>query len=360
MRHMSVNTKVVSETKKPEFCLLRRESISSGPANGVETLFSNLRAFRRGHIIGEDVQRDMQGARLLINGSEGHGQWEFYRLGNELYVLVGDGVFDATSRVETLVGEGLLEFHLRLAGVLQLTMPGSREPIIVTGPSMLMLHQPPGIDIPERVLPQRRDTAMSLYCRPEYLANLACSNGIQRWTGLDEIEKTARQAVWHRQFPLSPTLLHIANSLLRCPYQGGVRLLHAEAKALELLCEVLTLDASVANPTISTECEARRLDAARRMLASHLKSAPTTSEVARSVGMSETKLKRAFKSRFGVTVFNYGLECRMRHALELLRCKQMPVGQVAHAVGYQHQTSFTAAFQQFFGFLPKHARRHMH
>jgi len=35
--------------------------------------------------------------------------------------------------------------------------------------------------------------------------------------------------------------------------------------------------------------------------------------------MSESKLKRTFKSRFGATVFDYGLGCRMHHALQLLR-----------------------------------------
>ena len=363
MRQHLIATSSPGDAAKNEFGLFRLEAMTTGPANSVRTLFANLRSFRRGQIIGEDLQRDMQGTRLLINGSQGHGQWEFYRLGNDLYVLVGDGVFDETSRVETLLGEGLVEFHLRLAGVLELTMPGSKQPLIVTGPSMLMLHQPPGVNVPERVLPERRDTAMSLYCRPQYLATLAERNGIERWAGLEEIERSGAATVWHREATLTPTLLHIANSLLRCPYQGGIRLLHAEAKALELLCEILTIGFGADHQGVlatPTECEERRLDMARKMLASQLSVAPSTFDVARAVGMSETKLKRAFKARFGVTIFNYGLECRMRHALELLRCKRMPVGQVAQAVGYQHQTSFTAAFHQFFGFLPNQARRRMH
>ena len=82
----------------------------------------------------------------------------------------------------------------------------------------------------------------------------------------------------------------------------------------------------------------------------------TTSTLARRVGMSESKLKRAFKERFGTTVFEYGLECRMRHALELLRADSVSICQVAESVGYQHQTSFTAAFRDHFGFLPSEAR----
>lgn len=84
---------------------------------------------------------------------------------------------------------------------------------------------------------------------------------------------------------------------------------------------------------------------------------PLISEIARRVGMSETKLKRTFKVRFGTTIFDMGLDARMRHALELLRCKHMPVSRVALSVGYSHQTSFASAFKKHFGFLPRAARQ---
>lgn len=60
-----------------------------------------------------------------------------------------------------------------------------------------------------------------------------------------------------------------------------------------------------------------------------------------------------------VTIFEYALERRMKHALELLRCKHEPVGQVAYAVGYRHQTSFASAFHEYFGFLPVGPRTDM-
>jgi len=349
------------EDDKAGFGLFRREALTSGPTGSIHHLFADLRCVNRGEIIGEDTQRDMQGARLMVSGSMGHGSWEFYRLGHDLYVMAGDVVYDAAPRIETLPGEGLVEFHLRLAGAITLTMPDSKEPVTVTGPCMLMLHQPPGINVPEWVQPQRRDTGMSLFCRPQYLAELGQRNGIARWAGLDEIERLGSRMVWHRQVPLSPTLLHIANSLLRSPYRGGVRLLHAEAKALELLCEVLSSAAAPQELLLgASETESRQIDFARHMLASQLSSSLRTRDIARAIGMSESRLKRAFKARFGVTVFDYGTECRMRHALELLRCRRMSVGQVADAVGYQHHTSFTAAFQQHFGFLPNQARKKMH
>jgi AraC-like DNA-binding protein len=344
-----------------ELGLFRREVLGTGPAGTVSNLFADLRRVNRGELIAEHPERHLQGTRLVIDRAEGHGTWEFYRLDEDLYVVAADGVYDA-ARTETVPGEGLVEFHLRLAGVLEMTMPGYPQPVAITGPRLLLMYQPPGVEVSEHVTPKIRDTGVSLFCRPQFLAELAHRNGIARWPLLEEIDGHPPTSVWHRQFALSPTLLHVGKSLLESPYRRGIRLLHAEAKALELLCEVLAVaqDSDGSSHAVTSESESRQLDVARRMLATQLSSPLRISDIARAIGMSESKLKRTFKARFGVTVFDYGLECRMRHALELLRCKRMSVGQVAYAAGYRHQTSFAAAFHDYFGFLPSKARTEMH
>lgn len=324
-------------------------------------LFTDLRQVNRGEMLAELPERHLQGTRLLIDRAHGHGTWELYRLDENLYVVAADGYYDIAP-VESVPGEGMVEFHLRLSGVLEMRLPGYEAPVTVTGPQLLVMYQPPGIDVLERVAPRLHDTAVSLYFRPQYLAELGRRNGVARWPILEEIEQHKGTSVWHRQTALSPTLMYIGKSLLESPYRRGIRVLHAEAKALELLCEVMA-DAQQEDTRlhpVTSEIEHRQIDAARRLLADNLNAPPRIRDIARAVGMSESKLKRTFKMRFGITVFDYGLEYRMRHALELLRCKRMSVGQVAYAVGYRHQTSFAAAFQQFFGFLPSKARSNMH
>lgn len=342
--------------------LIRQELMGPAPARTLKNLFSDLRSVNRSEFIGEDALRHLQGARLLIDRTEGQGTWELYRLGEDLFVVAADGVYDSP-RGEVVPGEGLVEIHLRLAGVLELTLPGTSKPLLATGPCVLLLHQPLGVDVSERVLANRRDTGVSLYCRPEYLAGLVRRNSIFSWPLLEEIESHyAAHRLWHRILPLSPGLLYIARSLLQSTYRHGIRLLHAEAKSLEIICELVDCTSSTAIERLPppTDAEVRQLDAARHILASQWNPPPRLQDVARNVGMSETKLKRAFKARYGVTVFDYSLECRMRHALELLRCKRLYVGHVAHLVGYKHQTSFTSAFREFFGFLPSAARNEMH
>lgn len=343
-----------------QFGLFRRETLTTGPAGTVTKLFADLRQVNRGELIAEHPERHLQGTRLRIERTQGHGTWDLYRLDQDLYVVAADGIYD-TERLEIVPGEGLVEFHLRLAGTLEMTLPGTDVPLTVAGPRLLMMHQPPGIDVSERVMPRMRDSGVSLYCRRQLLAELAHRNGVERWDVLEEIEQLSADSVWHRQVALSPTLLYIGKSLLDSPYRNGIRLLHAEAKALELLCEVLGQAQKQREEAQQAICEAevRQLEVARRMLATNLSEPLRNRDIARKVAMSESKLNRLFKLRFGVTVFDYGLECRMQTALELLRCRHMSVNQVAFAVGYRHQTSFTSAFFDYFGFLPSKARTQM-
>jgi AraC-like DNA-binding protein len=343
--------------------LMRQEVLGTEPARTMGNLFADLRRLNRGEIIAEHPERHLQGTRVLLDRSHGDGFWELYRLDLDLYVVAVDGVYDVAN-IETVPGEGLVEFCIRLTGVLELELPDGTSKVRVVAPRLLVWYQPPGVTVTESLQPKTRDTCVCLYCKPEFLAELARRNGIIHWPLLDEIRSHPADSVFHRQFDLSPTLLYVAKSLLESPYRRGLRVLHAEAKALELLCEVLSQaqqsQAAIHSVVPGSEVEVRRLDAARRLLTNQLNAPPRLASVAHAVGMSESKLKRTFKARFGTTVFNYGLECRMRHALELLRSRHMSVGQAAYAVGYRHQTSFTSAFVRFFGFLPSKARTGMH
>jgi AraC-like DNA-binding protein len=341
--------------------LFRRERVSGAPAGTIRNLFADLRQVGRGQLLAEHPERHLQGARLHVDRADGHGAWELYRLDEGLYVVTTDGVYDET-RVETVPGEGYVEFHLRLSGQLEMSLPGASGLTTVRGPTLLMMFQPVGVDISERLPPRIRDASMTMYCRPQILFDLAQRNGIDCLPMLEDIERHSKSAVWFQQVELSPTLLYIATSLIESKYREGVRVLHAEAKALELLCEILTTAQDQCENSrlrVTSEREARQLENARRIISTKLSTPVRMPELARIAGMSESKLKRAFKARYGVTVFEYALERRMNHALELLRCKHEPVGQVAYAVGYRHQTSFASAFHEYFGILPSRARTDM-
>jgi AraC-like DNA-binding protein len=333
--------------------LLRSALVGHKPAGTLHELFGNLRGLTRGEIIGEDPDRNAEASRLRVDRTDGHGSYELYRLDPDLFILTIDCLFDSV-REEMVPGEALIEVHICLHG--RLTIQTAQRRLVAQGPCLLLLYQPAGADMTERLEAGQRYTGLSLYCRPSFLARLLHRNGIPGCALLRELELQDQGTVWHEIRPLSAALHYAAAGLLQSPYQHGFRLLHSEAKALDILCQVLSPAPGAIERTTATTTLVRQIDTVRRILGTQFSPIPHTCDLARRVGVSESKLKRAFKEHFGVTVFEYGLECRMRHALELLQGNTTSICQVAENVGYQHQTSFTAAFRDHFGFLPSEAR----
>src|SRR5687767_14976486 len=103
MRHVSSSNAI--ETPEPRLGLFRQEALSNGPAGTMSNLFADLRRVNRGEIIAEHPYRHLQGTRLLIDRTQGHGSWELYRLDDELYMVAVDGVYEQ-ARVERVPGEG--------------------------------------------------------------------------------------------------------------------------------------------------------------------------------------------------------------------------------------------------------------
>ena len=80
--------------------------------------------------------------------------------------------------------------------------------------------------------------------------------------------------------------------------------------------------------------------------------APTISQLARMVSISESKLKKDFKMIYGVPVYEYFQKVRMQAAKDKLLSGGHSVKEVAMELGYSNLSNFTIAFKKEFGLLP--------
>ena len=80
--------------------------------------------------------------------------------------------------------------------------------------------------------------------------------------------------------------------------------------------------------------------------------APTISQLARMVSISESKLKKDFKLLYGVPVYEYFQKIRMQAARDKLLAGGHSVKEVAMELGYSNLSNFTIAFKKEFGLLP--------
>jgi len=79
---------------------------------------------------------------------------------------------------------------------------------------------------------------------------------------------------------------------------------------------------------------------------------PTIEKLSRISAMSPTKLKRDFKSMYGMPIYEYFQKNRMIHAKKLLTGGNYSIKETGIMVGYSNLGHFAAAFRKEFGMLP--------
>jgi AraC-like DNA-binding protein len=79
---------------------------------------------------------------------------------------------------------------------------------------------------------------------------------------------------------------------------------------------------------------------------------PTIPELAKSIAISESKLKTLFKAVYGFPPYEYFQKHRMEKARVMLLSKKYSIKDVGYAVGYANLSNFTLAFKKQFNQLP--------
>ena len=327
-----------------------------GVANHCTAPSRKLRHSPRVRSSKEFPERGLFGARVELEENEGQGYYELLEIRDSIYVVT-ENVEYSDARLEFLPGDGLLSFHIRLAGQLSIAV-GPTTSLQISPPSLLVWHQPHGIDTSEWWMPGR-GVSVTIFCRPEFIrsavamSDAGCARSIERFLVEDS------STISHGHLPVTSEIMAAAQSMSSTSYPDRLHVLHMEAKALELYRLILSAFDRLSEPANEQYSypDQRRLHKAREILATRFNPIPTIQSLAREVGMNETKLKSGFRAVFGRTVFEYGQQCRMKRAMILLRDQRLPIGMVADAVGYSHQTSFASAFKQHFGYQPKEVRR---
>jgi len=149
----------------------------------------------------------------------------------------------------------------------------------------------------------------------------------------------------------------LADILLHLHRQGG-RLLDMQIAALSLLSEQTRhlLPPAVPRTTALRAQDQDKILRARDILHQQFDHPLTLAYLCRLVGTNEYTLKQGFRALFGTSVHRMLTGIRMQNAWELLETG-LPVSTVAYRVGYQHPASFSTAFVQYYGRIPKSVAR---
>lgn len=146
------------------------------------------------------------------------------------------------------------------------------------------------------------------------------------------------------------------HQILNCPYQGSIKRMYLESKAIELISHQLAQLAFAEFRSkrffLLRSDDIERIHDAKGILVRNMENPPSLLDLALQVGLNDTKLKRGFRQIFGTTVFGYLQLKRLERARSLLEERNMNVSEVAATVGYSSLSHFAKVFKQHFGTKP--------
>ena len=167
---------------------------------------------------------------------------------------------------------------------------------------------------------------------------------------------TARHGARYALDPQAPIL----RRLLACGSQAqGVRIHYlSAAEGAALVLDLLTTLADAADTAEDIGPEAALVRRAVRIIGARAMDGLRVAELAADLGVSREHLTRAFGRQLRQSPSQAIRAQKMRHARFLLRETELPVLQIAAALGYPDVTNFIHAFRQENGATPHQFRRH--
>lgn len=330
-----------------------------GEGASLTDAFSIMKKSEKAHNKIDIPKKQITSAQLEVPPKEGRGYWELININSLVYAVISNCEFNDV-RTEIVPPEDFLEIHICFNGPVHLDLSDNEEFNSVS-PFIFLSKQGESAEYKVRFEPGEKHM-LALYLRPS-VTRIFGMQANQLPLTIDKLLHTPPDSIRYMQIPITIAILGITSQIINNAYTGNSHILYAEAKIWELLCIIfdeLSKNKSWEIDNISEMIsgnEMEMFERARTTLENNLEATPTISELAKILGTNTTKLKQGFKLVFGMTIFECSHQYKMREALRLLVEKKLTVGQVADAVGYQHQASFAAAFKEYYNILPKEAKK---
>jgi AraC-like DNA-binding protein len=300
------------------------------------------------------------GVRTLHSSDGGSGTSDTVRLGDDLLLTVLNCVLPRTTRWRYDTDEALIMLRASLCCDVSFEV-GSSMPLVFNRPEVTLVCLPKGRPQAVDIVGGARQQGLVAIFRA---ADFAARYGLQ----LSDLPALVRDAVTGSaqlgriaSFPLDNRLAGLLADTIDTRLEGELRVVQYAGRLAELVA--YTLDAMQHTPQLRGGALNRQRDvelahAALQRLERDYRKPPLFADLARQIGTNQNKLKAVFKEAFGITMADYCLERRMREAQLLLLEATLTIAQVAERVGYEHQSSFAAAFGGHVGMPPRQYRQH--
>jgi AraC-like DNA-binding protein len=106
-----------------------------------------------------------------------------------------------------------------------------------------------------------------------------------------------------------------------------------------------------------TDIDIERLNEARALILKDVSRHYTIFEIARQIGLSESKLTRGFKILYKKGLFEFLENTRLEKGKYLIENTDKSFKEISKSLGYKYRNSFSLAFKKKFGQDPRSWRK---
>lgn len=152
-------------------------------------------------------------------------------------------------------------------------------------------------------------------------------------------------------FKMNPEMFLLVEQFFSNTYEGEIKMMFYKSHMTALLSHYFGQLASQQSTKIDTT-QLKKINLAQEILLSDFENPPSLTELAHKIGTNTNKLKKEFKAQFGVPVFKYLQNERLKKAYNLIKNERKTIQEAAWAVGYDSLGSFSNAFEKKFGYRP--------
>ena len=315
---------------------------------------------RAGAAVGVVKRFARNGVRTFYSAVGGGGTADLIRFDDDVLLSVVNCVLPGPARWRYDTDEPLIMLRASLCCDVAVQVDGA-APMIFNRPEVTLVCMPGGQPLSVDIVGGVRQQGMITVFRA---AAFAARYGLQS----PDLPPVVRDALSGSgavgriaSFPLDHRIASLVADTIDTRLDGEMRIVQYAGRLAELVA--YTLDAMQHTPSLRGSALRRRRDVelahtALEQLARDYRKPPLFADLAHVIGTNQNKLKAVFKEAFGVTMAEYCLERRIREAQQLLLEAKLTIAQVAERVGYEHQSSFTAAFRGHTGMSPRDYRQH--
>jgi AraC-like DNA-binding protein len=293
-----------------------------------------------------------RGMRHFLNEQEDSGYWDFFKISDGFLLSITDAQYGKDTWVRV---EGTAFFKLRL--LLSGSLRSASGEIIAQAPEALLYLSPGASRGGYYILGAQPIRMVVLHCRPAVLTRDFGLNSSEVPPPLDKL--FARNPAENQRLSLDTSLMHAVQLMVESRHKmmPALRGRYLEALSTEILLQVIGEFGNRAMVNRArTGIRPRDVNSiyeARDYLTQHYRNPPKIPELARMVGLNQTKLKAGFREVTKLTIYSYITKCRMERAADLLLNGNYGIAEVAYEVGYDYPANFTSAFKKFYGKLPR-------